>query len=488
MNARSENGDPADAAGPTSADPTEITRALCGAPYLDGRFAREVLSRLLRDRLRPVAPTPGVDLTIVLRHCLTALLYHRIYWALSTVLLAATISVLFIAPAYAPLGGVAAAVLAVQHRIVVKKIVFDRLRRGRFRTDLGAPRPPRRWMEERVESIERAQRGNVTLFSGHRPFVGHGVPVGGWSFALPLLPSTELTNGSGRAIRQFTGTELVAHLRDVLAGTAAGDPRSTLSGLYVQERLFVEGHLSDDHDALLPDRKAPPVLEVGREEITTMTNQVDDSARCYLVAHLRSERSGLATSTFLRFLVDDHMLYAECERTVLPPLHPALRMDERTTRKVGFGDFTDSEVASAFAGWIKPFFAAPFWLLDSFTLLKDLHASRRQSRDALHDLQFDYGTDFSVREFAATGDYANRFQANDAERHFKLIERHTLEALILFLKGHGVNTDELHSRQAAILNQGIIQFDGTNNIGALAVGDQARATQRNNPQKTKATT
>ncbi|MFE9770612.1 hypothetical protein ACFYOV_02800 [Streptomyces sp. NPDC005931] len=57
---------------PVGSTPGDVTRYLCAAAYVDERFADRVLEDVLADEASAVAPSPGVDLVAVVRHCLTA--------------------------------------------------------------------------------------------------------------------------------------------------------------------------------------------------------------------------------------------------------------------------------------------------------------------------------------------------------------------------------------------------------------------------------
>jgi hypothetical protein len=63
---------------PVGSAPGDVTRYLCAAAYIDESFADRVVEDLLADEAGAVAPSPGVDLVAVVRHCLTAQdLRHR---------------------------------------------------------------------------------------------------------------------------------------------------------------------------------------------------------------------------------------------------------------------------------------------------------------------------------------------------------------------------------------------------------------------------
>jgi hypothetical protein len=61
-------------AGPGGAQPPDasITRYLCAGAYLDAEFARAVIDEVVADPHRGVAPSPGVDVETVARHCIAA--------------------------------------------------------------------------------------------------------------------------------------------------------------------------------------------------------------------------------------------------------------------------------------------------------------------------------------------------------------------------------------------------------------------------------
>lgn len=57
---------------PVGTTPGDVTRYLCTAAYIDEQFAERVVDEVLADEVSAVAPSPGVDLVAVARHCLAA--------------------------------------------------------------------------------------------------------------------------------------------------------------------------------------------------------------------------------------------------------------------------------------------------------------------------------------------------------------------------------------------------------------------------------
>src|SRR5437868_9980719 len=50
----------------------DVTRYLCVGAYTDTKFAQQVVEQVIADERGMVAPSPGVDLVPVARHCLAA--------------------------------------------------------------------------------------------------------------------------------------------------------------------------------------------------------------------------------------------------------------------------------------------------------------------------------------------------------------------------------------------------------------------------------
>ncbi|SDD25180.1 hypothetical protein [Actinokineospora iranica] len=447
---------------PNPAEDTEATRLLSGAAYLEGAYAEQVVRTLLSERIRAVAPSPGVDLRLVVLHCLTALRLRTMLRLRLTGALVAGVLLMFATVWMVLPTAAAAAALLLHHRHSLRVRTVDRLRRDRFVLDHGNPDSPPAWAVDRLRTIDQAEQGNVTIFSGFRPHVGYGAAEPGWSFALPVLPKKDpVTGAESAAPKPFTEEALTAHVRRRLAETTDPDGvGAPLPALHLENRCFADG--SAVRGLLVSDRTEPPAFTLPD------TTPPTDAARRYLCAHIPSWGGQVVASTFLRFTTDGHMLYAECDRTVAKPINA--RLDER--------DFDIAkELGPALRQAIPALLMAPLYLVADL-LTPTLYARARDRERALaaKGPAFDYGTPFSIREAATAPTFTTQFQHDDAAKHLKLVERHTLEAVIEFLELHDVDTTELRSRQTTILNEGVIQTGGTSNVGALAVGQQAQAT------------
>jgi hypothetical protein len=88
---------------------------------------------------------------------------------------------------------------------------------------------------------------------------------------------------------------------------------------------------------------------------------------------------------------------------------------------------------------------------------------------------FDYGSERSLREFAATTTYRRLFQKLDKEMYMKIITERLLRSIVTFLDQMNVDTSSLQQREKIILNNGIMISSSTIS-GQVAIGDQPSIT------------
>ncbi|GGU73839.1 hypothetical protein [Lentzea flava] len=353
-----------------------------------------------------------------------------------------------------------------------RQTLLGELTRAAFRPDEAPPLPSgQAWLSDRLAAIDEAERGNVTIYSGFTPFIGHGPLVSTWSFALPLQ-RRDAAEDEESVVRLDT-VDLVTHVRDRLAGI--GVEPDELPGLLLAERAFVSGNALTMHPALLPERDQTPRQHLAGEDLARLAARPHGSARHYLCAQVPSWGGEVVASTFLHFSTDGRLLHLQCDRTVLGPLWRQYHDVDRISPVLTAGAI-GRLLARAASGLASAVPRAPARVLRDATFHWRCQRHRAVERAiALQDLSYDYGARFSVREQATDANYHNYFQKTDAAKHLKLIERHVLAALLDFLDEHGVDTTEFRNRQMTILNQGIIQTGGVSNIGNQAVGQNARA-------------
>ncbi|WFE42901.1 hypothetical protein [Verrucosispora sp. WMMD1129] len=536
-----------------TADATsEATRYLCVAAHTDDTFADSALSEVLDDELRAVAPSVGFDLTTVLRHCLEArqrrirrdaglliagsmaLLLAPLWTLLAAAVLAVgmsltranrngplasaaalvatvVVSLWLVAqfagvqtdedgtldwmiglPWLALVAGLLAYLILVLHLLGTRQLLVQRLRRGHFQPTSADTGPVPQRHAARLAQLDTAQHGNVTIYSGYTPFVGHGAPVAGWSFALPIHraeqhlpePATAVTDDDPDATVQFAVVDLIDHVRQRLAAIRldpAGDPElnpERLAGLVLEDRVFVHGGLLTDDPQLLPERSRMPRQRWSDERLRAVASRPQGAARHFLGALVPSWGGEVVACTFLHFSTDGRVLYLECARTLLEPPRIEYHDVDRLTEWIPVRQFVQLFTAAA-EQLVRTAFGAPVRLVrDGVRVVRHQIRQSRSRRMAREDLGYDYGARAGVRELATGTTYHNYFQVLDAAKHLKVVERHVLAAIVDFLEDKGVDTAEFRTRQTMILNQGVIQTGGLSVVGNQAVGAGARAEQQ----------
>ncbi|MGW6443440.1 hypothetical protein [Lentzea sp. NPDC055074] len=376
-------------------------------------------------------------------------------------------------PWLALLTGLGMYALVVWSEWQTRQTLLSELTRAAFRPESAPPLPASQaWLTDRLAAIDETERGNVTVYDGFTPFIGHGPLVSTWSFALPSLrPDSE---AGAESVVALDAVDLVAHVRDRLAGI--GVEPDELPGLFLTERAFVSGNALTMHPALLPERDQPPLPSLPVEDLSRLAARPHGSARHYLCAQVPSWGGEVVASTFLHFSTDGRLLYLQCDRTVLGPLWQQYHDVDRISPVLTAGAIGRilARAASGLAGGVP---RAPFRVLRDATFHWRWQRHRTVERAiAEQDLGYSYGARFSVREEATDTNYHNYFQKTDAAKHLKLIERHVLAALLDFLDERGVDTTEFRNRQMTILNQGVIQTGGISHVGNQAIGSEATAT------------
>ncbi len=470
---------PGTAAPPAPAAPragSEATRLLAIAAYTNAAFRRDVLDRVRRREHAATAPEYGVDLQTVAAHCAAADRRDRSF-ALWLIL--------------ASIGG-AAVVLATEVLIgaqnvvpalvtawaVLAAIVFARDYSPRFgaiasglsrRAFAGAPLPPA--SAQYAPLIARCgeqARQNLVVYSGFTPFVGAGVLVERWSFALNVTKGKRMLDGCCSP-RPFAVHELYDCVEQSLVGL--GLPHVTFDPV-----AYVNGRDVRDDRQLLPSPYAAPSVSIPAEQVHALTERADPRIRAYRCVQSTSWDGELVVTMFLRCVRQGSNLFVEVNKYLLPPIHEsyhkvdALRKDARVGEMFGLG---------IVAVVLAPFSAAAAYLRATAALQERLgrRTAERERRRRIDDnLEYDYGAGKSVRETAASADYRRYFQRVDQEMHAKLLERQILEAVTDFLDAKDIDTAELIGRRDTILNTGVIVSQSKIEGDNVVLGGRATAT------------
>jgi hypothetical protein len=486
---------PASAAAQRTRRASDATRYLCAAAHLDSRFARMAVHAILQEEQRVIAPSFGVDVHTVLRHCVAARRRRGVRNALLALMVA---SPLYLSNELAGFYGIVLtfwAIVLAERCIATFGVMATYLRRDDPRPGDLTVRTPWPATHRQLQAVEQKAAGNVVVYSGYQPFVGCGKPIGGWSFVV------DLGKGKAKPKRRDDDeddqepavetplpvdvAELHQHVGSVVEGLK-------LPGLTLQDRLFVNGLDIHHEPGMLRGWPPRPVPAVDDKQLHEVMRSPKHSVRHYKYIQVVDWDGDLILSIFLRFHkvgVDPSdsghdparpggNLFVEANHALLLPIRPEYRTVDRLRYTPTVGTMLDVLREAAWTTF-KLFVLWPFLVTRSaYWRVRWFSYRRRTRRELRSDPTFDYGALSSLREIGASSAYRRYFQRLDYQMHWKLVERRMLEAIVTFLDARLVATDELRDRQTSILNQEVTySFAGANlRAESMAIGDRAKAT------------
>jgi hypothetical protein len=468
----------------TSAPPTrhtETTRYLCAAVHIDDEFADHVVATLVEQPRRAIAPAYGVDLPAVVRHALAArrrrLIRDRVLVAL-VILFVALPFVRFAVGGFDPISvGVAldvlwpsAVVLVVAWLVVAAERWVERVRVlpglsiGAFDPRALTRRSDGR-EEARLDAVARSQSGNVVVFGGWNPFVGSGLLVEEWSFAVDVTRGQWDTGTKARRRpHYFEAEELYDRMAEALRAVG-------LPGLRIHQRLFIHGTDVRHDRRLLPNPNAGPVSDIDESIVRQSMQDVESVARTYLCVEATGWHGQLVVTMFFRAVRLEGSLFIEGASFALLPLRQEY-YEVDAIRKAG-----------AMVGWLtalgwaaRPTF--PLLFGSPYRLAHGL-ASPGADPSAAYGHVVNYGATTSIREFATGGAHNRYFLQLDHQMYAKVVSERLLKSVGDFLREHGVDTDEFTIHQTTInRNRTVTVSAGAGSQVAVAGGSQRSVDQR----------
>jgi len=306
---------------------------------------------------------------------------------------------------------------------------------------------------------------NVIVYSGFLPFVGSGVDLDGWSFAI------DVTKGAQKMTATLMPEPLqVRELYDCIdqAMKALKLPRLTIS-----DKLYVHGTAISDYPIFFDALKKRPITRIDNRQMKQWMETFSEDVRYYKCMRVLSWNGELIVSIFIRFIQIEKNLFVEANYMLLPPLKE---------------EYYLLDLLGTSSTWEKlwnlavPSFLSTFslWLLSPLRVLaylfRDWSANSEQARIErliATNPAFDYGASTSLRQEASSSAYRLHFQKLDKEMYVKIIERQLLESIIGFLDSKNIDTTDLKARQEMILNNGVIVSGGS--VENLAFGEKAKA-------------
>jgi hypothetical protein len=448
---------------PMPAGRTETTRYLCAASHLDEEFGRRVIRHTVEESYRAVAPSLGVDVATVARHALAA---RRRRFIRDLFLLVVLLGAMFVIAVQLTRPEARAALLAWDAgtaRLLLSALPLDLLVFGvlavlviageawvtrylvlgkqlshrSFRPD-AITAPMGRRARDRLARVAASEYGNVTIFRGFHPFVGCGLQLQDWSFAVDISKGClDAKTGERKVPRAFDAADLHDYLGDALRGLA-------MPGLIVTDRLFINGKDIWQDQRLLPDRKAAPVITVPHAVVREMLRESNPVARPYLCAEASGWHGQLVQTTFLRAVRFRDSLYVEGVPFVLLPLRGKFHAVD-TLVPCGPVEALMASLGRAVVRLVPLLLASPVRVLRAV-------AEERQRRIISNGWHFDYGATASIREIASGIDTRRYFLESDVDMFLTVVRERLLNGIVDFLGDHDVDTKEAKGFQQTINN------------------------------------
>jgi len=448
----------------------ETTRYLCASAFLSGASFRETILKPFRETHRAAAPELGADMRLVAQVCKFAD-RRAILWSMGFALLLIPAAILTVASSPDEALG-----LYMVLAILAGILYFVKMSRERYslirpflRQTFNSEEVTKKYassFEPKSGTVPQADQ-NLVVYGGFLPFVGAGVDMGGWSFAVSTIKPIEEIHSHKPLV--FTTSELYSAIED-------GIDSLGIEEIHSEDFYFVRGtDIRDDREILANEYGHPS--QVLRPEVASIYKDACDSRiRHYKWIRVEDWGGELIVSMFLRCTLRGNNLFVEMKRFLLTPV----AQQYRTVDKVG------SPTAATRVGWfIGSMIVGPFYVLYSALFLfgRINHAianmfgteERKVREEIRNNPLFNYGAEKSLRTAVSSNEFQHYFQKLDTDFYGKVLERQILDSIVGFLDKHHINTSEIKERQNTILNSGIIVQGGDVKAESLAVGVGAKA-------------
>ena len=448
----------------------ETTRYLAVATQLNLRYARFVVSQIIGEPFRAVAPAAGADVVIVTRWALAAL--RRRAWR------DGTLAGLLVIGAVASIWGwtwipvVVVAVLAIlvvayEQWVCDVKVLARLMLRGRFRARhaplFSSPR-----IEARLAVVQRQQKGNLIVSQGRSAFVGSGQNVVHDRIIVNVARGKKGKGGKRQPPVPFSTLQLHGALEKALKNMDFPELR-------VGQQLHVNGeHVAAD-PRLLPEALGPPVADAPSGLLDEGCIHPTPEARTYVCAEISGWKGQLVVSLFTRAVQVHGSLQVEWMFYVLPPLNTNLLLIDQQYEPHRIKQVTKA-IGSGIRHFVPDLLSAPVTFTQyAVRPVADWFRIRSQSYRIRNGHVFNYGSPPSIRENAISHRRQHDFVIGD-ERTFILLARHTmLRALRKFLKAHKIDMKQFSDQEQTIIKKINKYKVGKVKAKHVAVGNKSRA-------------
>jgi hypothetical protein len=447
---------------------SNLTRLACANVIINGELLRERVLELLKDRYRAVAPEIGIDLALVAQVSKYMDRRDLLYYVVLTSILIIGIccpvvylwnyGLVLILLFYIPITAI----------IMFIKNYDEQYRIGsHFTTENFDSEYVHKHLtiplkEEEQKAVPHSDQ-NLVVYHDFMPFVGAGIDMGGWSFAIDITRPHEDSN----EVKNFSIDELYSDLEKTI--------QELQFDLQVQDMLFVHGADIRTDKEILPDPFDRPVQSLQANLVEQYKRSSDMRVRHYKWVIVEDWNSELVLSLFLRCSMRGRNLFVEVNRFLLTPLRADISEIDALPIK-NWRRIVNLGLKSLFTGPINPFIYSVF-LLRRIPKYFDQLLSRegKQRKEVETNVHYNYGATFSVRQLMSSQKFSRYFQKLDHEMYIKIFDKEVLEAIVTFLNEHDIDTSDLKERKTTILNNGILVKGGNIQAESVAAGSGAQA-------------
>jgi hypothetical protein len=457
----------------------ESTRYLAAETVHSVSYAEKVVERIINEKFRALAPTYGVDVTVVAKWALSSLRLrvkrdkHLATVLGAGILLLGTLIVLlpWASISVPVITAISAWAIVLHENMVRVRCVCGNMLRGNFQPS-AAPKPSDQDAIDRLAMISQRRSGNLVVFRKNKAFTGSGTLISSEHVVIDVSRGASNKDQEKRPKpKRFTN-------EDVHSAIIAAMKKIGLADARVEERLFVNGRHLHDNPVLLPNPKQPPNTSVDQTVLKQAALHPTPDARVYVCVEMPSWQGQLVVTLFTRAVHVGGSLYIEWRFYVLRPVWGNLQWIDDLWDESRFQILKRYGLESAIQ-------AAPALLGSGAHLVR----ARRQTRavrkratgqERAIDLGqvFDYGALGSIREDAGSRTTQHYFLDRDLVMSVLLAQEKLIRAINTFLIAKNVDTGQLESQIKVIVEAtnkyySVHLGDVTDSVVAIGKGAQA---------------
>lgn len=459
---------------------TESTRYLCAAVQIDEKFCDQILEEFLEEDYTAIGICHGVDIPTVIKSCLLAKTRrnernNRLYIFLSC---------LFLLGLFFPLNLYIYCLIIYSMAWIIVfsyesesryKIVGKYLLKNNFNPEFINSQQVSPEQEQKLKEISESQDANVIIYGGFSPFVGSGLNINGWSFAVDINKGKEKGIHTKQPI-DFAVSELYDYITDSIQNLG-------LHNLSIEDNLYINGNGQELRDGkiFLPQDMMRPNTRVEDYLIQFFIENPTDSIRHYRCLRVTDWKGEIILSIFLRLSKIGQSLFIEANYYLLTPLRSYYRQYDDIKSEPSLEDILKLAWRSAFKTFvlgIAPLISICKLLislanLDFSEYRKKQNRKKKKEKEIKSNPTFNYGAISSLRERVSQEEYQRFFQKLDQEMYLKIIERRIVDGLSKFLASKNIDTSDFNEARSTILNHGVIVYDGSLRAENIAVGKRS---------------